>query len=373
MPNRFVAVAVAVALAASGCAPERIDPSVAAICDQAASAADPDSGLLVIVHPAGRDPSPSLDAARAECPEALEVFREIEYVTGATVTNIAAACRAVSSLQDRQSPTAFEISRAGEAVATLSSVQPILAALALKDCLPYMAGLAPEMVLDGARRGLLCNLVAAAQDASRSAASRMASIEQFDELTGAFSQDEALSVLEECGSVDSDRKSFIASMLQAIDQQAADEQAERAKTDEERAEAAREARERENAERLAQIDPALMRCYEDYAAARYLSSQALRASTCIVDKLFFGGLRPTEANTSQLIAEMLFHATWATWDSATRRTYCNDVKRRGFDAAETIGMALSRTWQSQIRAAGSSWYLDDYDLVLDVLDTCEEY
>lgn len=82
---------------------------------------------------------------------------------------------------------------------------------------------------------------------------------------------------------------------------------------------------------------------------------------------------PTEANTSQLMPEMLFHATWATWDAATRATYCSDVKRRGFDAAETIGMAMSLTWQGQIRAAGSSWYLDDYDLVLDVLDTCEEY
>ena len=71
--------------------------------------------------------------------------------------------------------------------------------------------------------------------------------------------------------------------------------------------------------------------------------------------------------------EMLFHATWATWDSATRQTYCLDIKRRGFDAAETYGIALARTWRSQIRSAGSSWPLDDYDLVLDLLDTCESY
>ena len=134
-----------------------------------------------------------------------------------------------------------------------------------------------------------------------------------------------------------------------------------------------EEREREAQAQQAQIDPALLRCYEQYNAAPYLSAQALQASTCIVDKLFFGGVRPTEANTSQLMPEMLFHATWATWDAATRATYCSDVKRRGFDAAETIGMAMSLTWQGQIRAAGSSWYLDDYDLVLDVLDTCEEY
>ena len=131
--------------------------------------------------------------------------------------------------------------------------------------------------------------------------------------------------------------------------------------------------EREAQEQPAQVDAALLRCYEQYNSARYLSAQALQASTCIVDKLFFGGVRPTEANTSQLMPEMLFHATWATWDAATRATYCSDVKRRGFDAAETIGMAMSRTWQGQIRAAGSSWYLDDYGLVLDVLDTCEEY
>ena len=143
--------------------------------------------------------------------------------------------------------------------------------------------------------------------------------------------------------------------------------------DEQAASERAEERERAAQEQLAQIDPALLRCYEQYNSARYLSAQALQASTCIVDNLFFGGVRPTEANTSQLMPEMLFHATWATWDAATRATYCSDVKRRGFDAAETIGMAMSRTWQGQIRAAGSSWYLDDYDLVLDVLDTCEEY
>lgn len=113
--------------------------------------------------------------------------------------------------------------------------------------------------------------------------------------------------------------------------------------------------------------------YDSYYAATYLSAQALRASTCIVDALFFGGATPNRANTSELLPEIIFHATWATWDGATRASYCGDVKRRGFDAAETYGIAMARTWQAQIRAAGSSWSLDDYDLVLDLLDTCESY
>ena len=175
-------------------------------------------------------------------------------------------------------------------------------------------------------------------------------------------------VFDTCGDVvlaliDAEEAAENAESAPEQDQQAAEQ------TESEQAEGG----EREAQEQPAQVDATLLRCYEQYNSARYLSAQALQASTCIVDKLFFGGVRPTEANTSQLMPEMLFHATWATWDAATRATYCSDVKRRGFDAAETIGMAMSRTWQGQIRAAGSSWYLDDYDLVLDVLDTCEEY
>jgi hypothetical protein len=113
-------------------------------------------------------------------------------------------------------------------------------------------------------------------------------------------------------------------------------------------------------------------CLRDFHDAPYLSATALQAATCVVDEAFFGGVPPTEDITRNVTGELLFHATWATWSEAERDVYCGMVDRGGFDAAEDIGISLARTWRDQIRAAGSNMALDDYAMVLDVLDTCNE-
>jgi hypothetical protein len=113
-------------------------------------------------------------------------------------------------------------------------------------------------------------------------------------------------------------------------------------------------------------------CLRDFHDAPYLSTQAQEASLCVVDEAFFGGTTPTSDVTRNVTGELLFHATWATWTEADKDLYCGMVLRDGFDAAEDIGISLAQTWRDQIAAAGSDMFLDDYAMVLDVLDTCEE-
>jgi hypothetical protein len=114
-------------------------------------------------------------------------------------------------------------------------------------------------------------------------------------------------------------------------------------------------------------------CFRDYNEAAYLSAQALTAATCIVDELVFGGTTPTDDAMRNLTGEIVFHATWASWDDATRRVQCQPIKARGFDAAEELGIAAARTWNDQLAGAGADKRFDDYAMVLDFLDVCERY
>jgi hypothetical protein len=114
-------------------------------------------------------------------------------------------------------------------------------------------------------------------------------------------------------------------------------------------------------------------CFRDYDEADYLSAQALLAATCIADELAFGGTEPSEDATRNLTGEILFHATWASWDDETRRAQCQPIKSRGFDAAEELGIAAVRTWNDQLAGAGAERRFDDYAMVLDFLDVCEKY
>jgi hypothetical protein len=131
-------------------------------------------------------------------------------------------------------------------------------------------------------------------------------------------------------------------------------------------------REQGDGELYAGFPEPLGRCLRQFNEAAYLSPQALAAAECIADELAFGGTTPTDELMRQVTGEMLFHATWATWDEATRDVQCRPIRARGFDAAEDLGIATVRTWNDQLAAAGATRQLDDYAMVLDFLDTCEQ-
>lgn len=367
-----VLAGIVMALLATGCGSTSVDSAVDALCAELLTRSPGLSGDVVVREGIVQDLRPSLDEARDHCPEHFPTGGDVIFVKKMDAIALNNDCNAVVNAAENSIHTPDDLENLFEAVVALRNPTNEMLVTALDGHCQNLPA-EPDVVLAEASSALLCNIVDLARDGGRTSVQQSRALDQLVKLLEMLPGTAVDATIKRCGDGAPDSETLIDGLVAGIAAQVEEEESMAAAAAAQEQETAREAAETADRERRAQIAPGLLQCYDSYYAASYLSAQALRASTCIVDALFFGGVTPTRANTSELMPEMIFHATWASWDEATRSTVCGDVKRRGFDAAETYGIAMTRPWQAQIRAAGSSWSLDDYDLVLELLDTCESY